>query len=889
MNNMNFMQYTTDYISGVMSLRNPQEKSLKILEEIINDTDLVNNRNIEEILKVIHSKYPICSDFERDFISLTFALATGVGKTRLMGAFITYLYTNYGIKNFLVVAPGTTIYEKLKSDLGNPDNPKYVFKGLGCFNNPPKIIADDDYANKNISLFDSEVNIYVYNIGKFDKEKTKMKAFNEFLGMSFYEKLAEMKDLVIIMDESHHYRADKGMTAINELKPILGLELTATPIVNIKNKQVPFKNVVYEYPLSEAIKDGYTRVPFALTRTDIDFYHFGDDQLDKLMLNDGIKYHELIKNKLINYAKVNKRQVVKPFMLVVCKDTEHAKKIEEYIKSNDFENGKYKNKTIKIESKMSGVETEVNTKLLLEVEKVDNPVEIVIHVNMLKEGWDVNNLYTIVPLRTASSKILREQMIGRGLRLPYGERTGDKEIDSVVLTAHDKFQEILEEAQKGDSIFKLGNVIKIEEIEYEKETFSQIAIEYPINDELNDSIFVEEESTKYELTNKINELLTKNIEEQIYNQKSDNFSDNFTEEIEEQIRQDIEEEIKKYDDLGKIYEENKNPIEYWLKQNIKKTHEKAIDKFILIPKIKTEREQGEYYFDDFNLDTSKFNQKPIDNKILLQNLIDASEVEMINGGYINFDAVTPEKTILDELRNKSEIDYEKTSDLLFKLINQLITKLKVEYNDEQVKNIVMMYKREIANEIYSQMLKHFIRNEGIIKEEVFAEKPINYQSKYNYNIKKNLFDNYDSDRDGRITSILFDGIKRGVFNTAKFDSVPELQLAKILERENDFVQKWLRPSSTDFNITYNDGKNYEPDFVVETERMKYLVEVKGEDKLNDPDVLAKKKKSVEYCKLVSKWAEETGDKKWTYVFIPASKITSKSTFKYLSEYYAVKE
>lgn len=883
MNNMNFMQYTTDYISGVMSLRNPQEKSLKILEEIINDTDLVNNRNIEEILNVIHSKYPICTDFERNFISLTFALATGVGKTRLMGAFITYLYTNYGIKNFLAVAPGTTIYEKLKADLGNPDNPKYVFKGLGCFKNPPKVIADDDYANKNISLFDSEVNIYVYNIGKFDKDNTKMKAFNEFLGMSFYDKLADMKDLVIIMDESHHYRADKGMAALNELKPVLGLELTATPIVNIKNKQIPFKNVVYEYPLSEAIKDGYTRVPFAVTRTDIDFYHFGDEQLDKLMLNDGIKCHERIKNKLANYSKVNNKPLVKPFMLVVCKDTNHAKIIEEYVKSDEFKNGKYKYKTIKIESKMSGVETEANTKLLLEVERVDNPVEIVIHVNMLKEGWDVNNLYTIVPLRTASSKILREQMVGRGLRLPYGERTGDKDIDSVMLTAHDKFQEILEEAQRGDSIFKLGNVIKIEEIEDEKETFSQIAIEYPINDELNNSIFVEEESSKYELTNKINDLLTKNIQEQIYNQNSDSI----TEKIEEQIRKEIEEEIKKDDDLGKIYEENKNPIEYLLKQNIKKTYEKAVDKFILIPKIKTEREEGEYYFDDFDLDISKFNQKPIDNKLLLQNLIDASEVEMIDGDYINFDAVSPEKTILDELRGKSEIDYEKTSDLLFKLINQLITKLKNEFNDEQVKNIVMMYKREIANEIYSQMLKHFVRNEGIIKEEVFAEKSINYQSKYNYNIKKNLFDNYDSDRDGRITSILFDGIKKGVFGTAKFDSVPELQLAKILERENNFVQKWLRPSPIDFNITYNNGKSYEPDFVIETEKIIYLVEVKGDDKLNDPDVLAKKQKSIEYCKLVSKWAEETGNKKWIHVFIPASKISSMSTFKYLSEYYAV--
>lgn len=80
-------------------------------------------------------------------------------------------------------------------------------------------------------------------------------------------------------------------------------------------------------------------------------------------------------------------------------------------------------------------ESEFNTRLLLGVEQADNPVEIVIHVNILKEGWDVNNLYTIVPLRTAASKILREQMVGRGLRLPYGKRTGDKAVDAVMLTA----------------------------------------------------------------------------------------------------------------------------------------------------------------------------------------------------------------------------------------------------------------------------------------------------------------------------------------------------------------------------------------------------------------------------------------------------------------------
>ena len=273
-NETSSMKYTVDYISGVMSLRNPQEKSLVILEDIIKSTNLMNERKTD-IEEIIHSKYPTFSEFERKFTSLTFALATGVGKTRLMGAFITYLYTNYSIKDFLVVAPSTTIYEKLKRDLGNPENPKYVFKGLGCFNNPPRVIADDDF-NRTANLFDSEVKIYVYNISKFDKENTKMKAFSEIRGMSFYDELAEMDNLVIIMDESHHYRADRGMETINNLKPVLGLELTATPLVNVKSKQVPFKNVVYEYPLSEAIKDGYTRVPFAVTRTDIDFYNIAE-------------------------------------------------------------------------------------------------------------------------------------------------------------------------------------------------------------------------------------------------------------------------------------------------------------------------------------------------------------------------------------------------------------------------------------------------------------------------------------------------------------------------------------------------------------------------------------------------------------------------------------
>lgn len=77
----------------------------------------------------------------------------------------------------------------------------------------------------------------------------------------------------------------------------------------------------------------------------------------------------------------------------------------------------------------------------------------------------------------------------------------------------------------------------------------------------------------------------------------------------------------------------------------------------------------------------------------------------------------------------------------------------------------------------------------------------------------------------------------------KFDSEPELTLARVLESDID-VQNWLRPAPQEFNITPNHRHSYEPDFVVETDTMIYLVEVKGEDKLNAPDVIAKKNRAV---------------------------------------------
>ena len=696
MNNY-FPQYTTDYISGVMSLRKPQEQSLKILEEIVNSVSLRKGMNLKAALGAVHAMYPICSDFERDFMSLTFALATGVGKTRLMGAFIAYLYTKHGIKNFFVVAPNTTIYEKLKRDLNDTNSPKYVFKGLGCFSTPPQIITDDEYKEKTISLYESDIRVFIYNIDKFNKESANMKRLNEMIGDSFYDYLSNLPDLVLIMDESHHYRAEKGAQALNDLKPLLGLELTATPLVTKGSKQVPFKNVVFEYPLSKAIEDGYTRTPFAVTRSDIDFYNFGDEQLDKLMLLDGISCHEKAKRQLELYAVNNSTpeqpvRKVKPFMLVVCKDTTHATWVKSYICSEEFREGAYRDKTIVVHSKQKGAESDFNTRLLLDVEKPDNPVEIVIHVNMLKEGWDVNNLYTIVPLRTAASKILREQMVGRGLRLPYGERTGDKDVDAVMLTAHDKFADIIAEAQKGDSIFKAGNVIKAEEIVPEQVTYTQLTIEVEADKALETAYQqtgIQKTDTADALLQKATELITEAVTAHIQTSPEHTV----TPAQAQQIVAEVSEKVSEDRDLGDVFRENEMPIAAWMLHQTTETHRAAQAKFIPIPRIKvTDAGVEEYVFVDFDLDMSEFTHAPIKNELLIQNLEDMQDRRRIKGDAIDFEGYNPKKVILEQLRAKPEIDYEKCSNLLFKLITQLCDHYVVRYGINGMQNIVMMQK-----------------------------------------------------------------------------------------------------------------------------------------------------------------------------------------------------
>ena len=165
------MRPEVNAIAGRLSLRPPQREALEILDRVTEIVPPSKATETNAALAAIRSEYPTVTDFERDFPSLCFALATGVGKTRLMGAFISYLHQAHGINNFFVLAPNLTIYKKLIADF-TPGTPKYVFKGIAAFaTDPPEVITGDNYESRGPLLSDLvRCKVNIFNISKINSE-----------------------------------------------------------------------------------------------------------------------------------------------------------------------------------------------------------------------------------------------------------------------------------------------------------------------------------------------------------------------------------------------------------------------------------------------------------------------------------------------------------------------------------------------------------------------------------------------------------------------------------------------------------------------------------------------------------------------------------------------
>ncbi len=880
----------TNQIRQRLSLRSPQDQALNILAELASELELNKDIDLTTELQKVAEIYPTCTDFERDFVSLCFALATGVGKTRLMGAFISYLYLSKGIRNFFVLAPNMTIYKKLIEDFGNLSNPKYVFRGIAeLATTAPKIITGDNYANvsNNTELFEAPIRINVFNIQKISAESKggkdpKIKRLSEYLGESYFEYLSGLKDLVVLMDESHHYRADRGMAVINELKPILGLELTATPQVETGGRSIKFKNVVYEYSLKHALEDGFVKEPFVATRSNFDPSQYNAEKMDIIKLEDGVKIHEQTKAALEVFARNNGRDIVKPFVLVVAKDTAHASQIRGVIESGSFFGGYYAGKVIEVHSNQSGEEKDENIVQLLQLEEPSNNTEIVVHVNMLKEGWDVTNLYTIIPLRASASATLTEQTIGRGLRLPYGERVHDPEADRLTIVSHDRYQAIIEEANKPDSLIRRGNIITIDDTAEAAQTKVVVSSASSAFDDIEELKKELKATTDQDERIKKSKYLavTEAVQNQIKQMASRHvgikqLSDTDTrQEIIESVQAEIvgdQSELFENEDIKQIVEDAVNS-----KIEAVQKHVIEIPRLAIAPST-----ESVVTIEDFDLDVTNLNLRPQSHDIYLQSLQDTdAERQTIKNSDINFREDVLENVIVSLLIDVEFIDYDQNAKLLYKLSGQAVSHFRSFLeNEDEVANVVYSHRRRIAELITSQIRDHL------------HKKPVSYDLGQTLPFTEIYPHAYEQIKDDQtyhytetitptnaIPSKVFTGFKKACHDKYKFDSKSEKDFATLLEKDgNGLVEKWLRPSRRQFNITWgNHGNIYEPDFVVETADAIYMVEVKKAQDVETDDVQEKSRAAQLYCENASRYTADHAGKPWKYVIIPHDRINLNS-------------
>ena len=904
---MIIMDSQVNYIRQRLSLRKPLAAALELTSRLTDkltlqkpptDPDMLEMFITAELAKV-KSIVPTVKGFDRDFPSLAFSIATGIGKTRLMGAIIAYLYLKKGIRHFFVLAPNLTLYEKLIRDFGDPAYSKYVFKGISEFvASPPRIVTGENYNEHTGNLF-SDVEINIFNISKFNKDSKegtkglpRMRRLSEYLGQPYFNYLASLPDLVILMDEAHRYHGHASKKALNELRPILGLEMTATPF---DEKGKAFKNIVFEYNLAEALDDGlYVKNPAIAKARNFNKDNFSPDGIEIIKLEDGITCHERTKLAIEMYARQNGLPIVKPFILVACRDINHAKNVEELLQSDSIYHSAYKGKVLRIDS--DSKKDEDIERQFVALESPDNEIEIVVHVNMLKEGWDVNNLYTIIPLRASNAAVLIEQTIGRGLRLPYGgQRTGNKDVDTLTVIAHDNFQKVIEEAQKGNSVLQKVSYVELDERD---ERYQGGKVEStPTSTEQR--IQQRFEKVKGEINERSKQHIThvgKAVETAISSIAAEGIAtfgalqnkkvkqiirEKAIDAIKESVRdslfaeQDAAEQIAQVDEVINIVVED-------YKKNV-----------IEIPRIVVEQQEVKAVFNDFNLDTTiGYNLDELHREIIRQGLHNTTDFEVFAGksGSSKRPAI---EQLIATLIDFDDVDYDEISDLLYKLVNQAVAAIRNNspgITEDDLNERVHAYKQNLADNIYKQMKEHY----RIIPGTFRINKVLPFSKILDQPIVVNNWGELDFHEPvpslkSSVIKFVYVGFRKSYYTKYRFDSSTELDFAFILETNNE-VLKWLRPAPNQFNIYWSSGaKKYEPDFIVETSDAIYMCETKAEKDVNAPDVLAKAEAAREFCRRATEFTTQNGGKPWRYIIIPHTLVNRDYKFNYILNLVALKQ
>ena len=267
------------------------------------------------------------------------------------------------------------------------------------------------------------------------------------LGGTELEYLAGLKDLMVINDEAHHIHEIKrngeteevewqrGLNAISATKGtrFIQVDFSATPFdtkgAGEKQVKLFFPHIIVDFDLPMAMKQGLVKLLLLDRRqelTDLENLDYnaerdeqgkvvGLSEGQRMMLRAGLtKLNRLEEEFLKNDASKN------PKMLIVCQDTTVSPFVEEFLKSEGLEDEDIVTIDSNKQGEVKDEEWQEIKKKLFDIDRYKSP-KVVISVLMLREGFDVNNICVLVPLRSSQAPILLEQLVGRGLRLMWRE------------------------------------------------------------------------------------------------------------------------------------------------------------------------------------------------------------------------------------------------------------------------------------------------------------------------------------------------------------------------------------------------------------------------------------------------------------------------------------
>ncbi len=350
--------------------------------------------------------------------------ATGAGKTYVLAATIEY-FAAEGVRDFAVITPGRTILGKTVENFTAGTERSL----LGGMTVEPVVVTSENFASAAMrAAIDDpdQVKLFVFTVQALTRPSTKLgkrtHEFQEGLGAAFYARLQEARDLIVFADEHHTYFGPAFSTAVRDLHPQVLIGLTATP-----HPRTPPEQIIYRYPLAQAIADRNVKTPVIVGRKD-DLA----DPTTKLL--DGVALLELKEQVIERYCAQTGKTPVAPVMLVIAQRIEEATELEALIRQPSFAGGRYADRVLTVTSDSPDEALEA----LARLERPDSPYRIVISVGMLKEGWDIRNVYVLASLRSSVSSILTEQTLGRGLRLPFGEYTGIEILDTLEVVKDDE-------------------------------------------------------------------------------------------------------------------------------------------------------------------------------------------------------------------------------------------------------------------------------------------------------------------------------------------------------------------------------------------------------------------------------------------------------------------